>query len=155
MSRLFTKFARLEAQPTAGESSVGLGLAIVRQLVEAMGGKIWCESELGRGARFVFELPPDGAEPERVVRDEPALSGTRAGAAEEILIGTHLLGPPGAVLQRGGAGEVDLGHAILAADRGDHGPQRVLIGARQRRQIAHAHREGNAPAPGQAATGLE
>lgn len=84
MSRLFTKFARLEAQPTAGESSVGLGLAIVRQLVEAMGGKIWCESELGRGARFVFELPPDGAEPERVVRDEPALSGTRAGAAEEI-----------------------------------------------------------------------
>ncbi|MBI2512444.1 MAG: transporter substrate-binding domain-containing protein [Opitutae bacterium] len=61
MDRLFTKFARLDARPTAGESSVGLGLAIVRQLVEAMGGRVWCESELGRGTRFIVELPIEGA----------------------------------------------------------------------------------------------
>lgn len=57
MQRLFTKFARLDARPTAGESSVGLGLAIVRQLVETMNGSVRCESELGRGTRFVVELP--------------------------------------------------------------------------------------------------
>lgn len=55
--RLFTKYGRLGARPTAGESSVGLGLSIVHQLVEGMGGRIRCETELGRGATFIVELP--------------------------------------------------------------------------------------------------
>jgi signal transduction histidine kinase len=57
MRRLFTKYARLGARPTAGESSVGLGLAIVRQLAEAMGGKVACQTGLGRGATFTVSLP--------------------------------------------------------------------------------------------------
>jgi len=32
-------------------------LAIVKRLVESMGGKIWCESELGKGATFILEFP--------------------------------------------------------------------------------------------------
>ncbi|MCS6808929.1 MAG: ATP-binding protein [Bacteroidota bacterium] len=56
-TKLFTKFARLSAQPTGGESSTGLGLAIAKRLVESMNGRIWCESEYGFGARFTFELP--------------------------------------------------------------------------------------------------
>ncbi len=55
--KLFGKFARLSARPTAGESSTGLGLSIVKTMVEAMNGKIWCESELGQGAMFCLELP--------------------------------------------------------------------------------------------------
>jgi len=55
--RLFGKFARLTARPTAGEHSTGLGLAIVKRLVEAMNGKVWCESEPGQGAAFIVELP--------------------------------------------------------------------------------------------------
>jgi signal transduction histidine kinase len=55
--RLFGKFARLSAQPTAGEHSTGLGLAIVKRLVESMKGKVWCESELGKGAAFIVEFP--------------------------------------------------------------------------------------------------
>jgi len=55
--RLFGKFARLSARPTAGEHSTGLGLAIVKRLVEAMNGKVWCESEPGQGAAFIVELP--------------------------------------------------------------------------------------------------
>jgi signal transduction histidine kinase len=55
--RLFGKFARLSAQPTGGEHSTGLGLSIVKKLVEAMHGRVWCESELGKGATFVVELP--------------------------------------------------------------------------------------------------
>jgi signal transduction histidine kinase len=57
MKKLFGKFARLSARPTAGEHSTGLGLSIVKKLVEAMNGKVWCESELGRGASFIVELP--------------------------------------------------------------------------------------------------
>lgn len=55
--KLFGKFARLSAQPTGGEHSTGLGLSIVKKLVEAMNGKILCESELGKGSTFIIELP--------------------------------------------------------------------------------------------------
>jgi len=57
MTKLFGKFTRLTAQPTGGEHSTGLGLSIVRQMVEAMNGRVWCESELGHGATFIVELP--------------------------------------------------------------------------------------------------
>jgi signal transduction histidine kinase len=56
-SKLFGKFARLSAQPTGGEHSTGLGLSIVKKMVEAMNGDVWCESELGKGATFILELP--------------------------------------------------------------------------------------------------
>lgn len=53
---LFGKFVRLSAQPTAGEHSTGLGLSIVKRLVEAMNGRVWCESTLGIGSRFIVEF---------------------------------------------------------------------------------------------------
>jgi two-component system, sensor histidine kinase and response regulator len=55
--KLFGKFARLSAKPTGGEHSTGLGLSIVKRLVEAMNGKVWCESELGIGAKFIVTIP--------------------------------------------------------------------------------------------------
>lgn len=55
--RLFGKFARLSARPTGGEHSTGLGLSIVKKLVEAMGGEIWCESEHRKGAAFSVIFP--------------------------------------------------------------------------------------------------
>jgi len=55
--RLFEKFARLSARPTGGEPSVGLGLSIVKKMVESMRGRVFCESELGKGATFIVELP--------------------------------------------------------------------------------------------------
>lgn len=57
MQKLFGKFARLSARPTGGENSTGLGLSIVKRLVEAMNGKVWCESEMGKGSTFIVELP--------------------------------------------------------------------------------------------------
>ncbi len=55
--KLFGKFAQLSAQPTGGEQSSGLGLFIVKKLVEAMNGKVWCESVQGKGATFLVEFP--------------------------------------------------------------------------------------------------
>jgi len=55
--KVFGKFTRLSAKPTAGESSTGLGLFIVKKLVELHGGKIWVESELNEGSTFIVELP--------------------------------------------------------------------------------------------------
>lgn len=55
---LFKRFTRLSAQPTAGEHSAGLGLSIVKILVEAHGGLIFAESEgKNKGTRFIVQLP--------------------------------------------------------------------------------------------------
>jgi signal transduction histidine kinase len=53
---VFDDFFRLP-QNEAQTEGMGLGLAIARRLVSAMGGKIWVESELGAGAKFSFILP--------------------------------------------------------------------------------------------------
>ena len=55
--KLFGKFARLSAKPTGGEHATGLGLSIVKKMVEAMNGKVWCESQPGQGATFIVEVP--------------------------------------------------------------------------------------------------
>ena len=55
--KLFGKFQRLSAQPTGGESSTGLGLSIVKQLVELHNGKITVISDKGDGAEFIIVLP--------------------------------------------------------------------------------------------------
>lgn len=53
--RIFDKFTRLKSEN--GPKGLGLGLAYCRLAVQAHGGKIWVESELGVGSRFVFTLP--------------------------------------------------------------------------------------------------
>jgi two-component system sensor histidine kinase/response regulator len=56
-ARMFRRYVRLSARPTAGEPSTGLGLSIVRKLVVAMGGELRCESQPGHGAAFTVRLP--------------------------------------------------------------------------------------------------
>jgi two-component system, sensor histidine kinase and response regulator len=58
MAKLLGKFARLSARPTGDKHSTGLGLSIVKKMVEAMSGRVWCESELVKGATFIVEVPP-------------------------------------------------------------------------------------------------
>jgi signal transduction histidine kinase len=54
MQKVFGKFQKLSAKPTRGESSTGLGLSIVKNLTELMGGKVNLHSEAGKGSRFVL-----------------------------------------------------------------------------------------------------
>jgi two-component system sensor histidine kinase/response regulator len=56
-ARMFHRYRRLSARPTAGEPSTGLGLSIVRKLVKDIGGLIACESTAGQGATFVLRFP--------------------------------------------------------------------------------------------------
>lgn len=57
MQKLFGKFQRLSARPTAGESSTGLGLYIAKQIIELHDGEIWAESTFGEGSTFYIKLP--------------------------------------------------------------------------------------------------
>lgn len=57
MSLLFKKFKKLSNRPTAGETSTGLGLSIVKHYTELLQGRVWCESKPGQGSNFIVELP--------------------------------------------------------------------------------------------------
>lgn len=57
LSKLFTKFFRVAGRLAQGSKGTGLGLYISKAIVEMHGGKIWVESELGKGSTFSFSLP--------------------------------------------------------------------------------------------------
>ena len=57
LKSVFVSFKKLSARPTGGETSTGLGLAIVKKVVEMHGGKVWVQSEKGKGSTFSFSLP--------------------------------------------------------------------------------------------------
>lgn len=62
-ARMFRRYERLSAKPTAGEPSTGLGLSIVKRLVTEMGGELLCESAPGKGTTFTFKLAAADSNP--------------------------------------------------------------------------------------------
>ncbi|MCL2756815.1 MAG: ATP-binding protein [Coriobacteriia bacterium] len=68
-SRLFTSFEQADGGTARKYGGTGLGLAISKRIVELMGGRIWVESEIGKGSRFIFTF-----------RYQESLGGNRAGA---------------------------------------------------------------------------
>lgn len=57
LPRLFEKFYRARQREARAQHGSGLGLAIVRSIAEQHGGKVWVESELGRGSTFYLQIP--------------------------------------------------------------------------------------------------
>lgn len=75
---VFKPFSRIGNNLVEDRGGTGLGLALVKQIVEQYGGRVWVQSEYGKGSRFTFTLPlakNDGSQPEKKVTDEKKNTG--------------------------------------------------------------------------------
>jgi len=74
LERIFDRFAQVDTSATRKHEGTGIGLSLVKELVELHGGRVWAESEgLGHGTRMCVVLPAacaDEAQPEEIVEDE-------------------------------------------------------------------------------------
>ena len=59
---LFKKFYQVDSSKTRSHTGTGLGLAICKGTVDNLGGKIWLESEVGKGSEFFVSIPKDRKE---------------------------------------------------------------------------------------------
>ena len=74
LSRIFDRFYRGDDARDRASGGAGLGLAIVRELVEAMGGTVSAESTMGEGSRFTFTLPMAASPPTATQNSDAGLT---------------------------------------------------------------------------------
>ena len=63
LPHLFERFYRVDKARDRERGGSGLGLAIVKAILEAHGGEVWVESQVGKGTAFSFSLPASGPPP--------------------------------------------------------------------------------------------
>ena len=90
LARLFHEFQQVGDARDRSQEGTGLGLALVKKLVELHGGSVWVESEVGRGSRFHVALPRHVAERAPSTAAEPLVMVVEDNEGAAILLSTFL-----------------------------------------------------------------
>jgi signal transduction histidine kinase/CheY-like chemotaxis protein len=124
LESIFSNFTQVDSSTTRKYGGTGLGLAIVRRLVGLMNGKIWVESEVGKGSRFIFTMgfglaaTTINAKPSLV----PALAGMRMlivdDSAANREIARVMVVSIGAIVEEADSGAAALSAVHAACDQG-------------------------------------
>ena len=77
--RIFDAFIQVDGSYSRKYQGTGLGLALVRKFVDMHGGRVWVESEVGRGSRFIFTIPTHPPGEDRQTPAEPAIAQVAKG----------------------------------------------------------------------------
>ncbi|MBL7810260.1 MAG: response regulator [Saprospiraceae bacterium] len=88
LPRIFERFYQTSQENAPVEGGTGIGLALCREIAQLMQGRIWAESELGKGSRFYFEFPikevlgseAEVSEPDQETVTDPLLAPSNAAA---------------------------------------------------------------------------
>jgi PAS domain S-box-containing protein len=93
MDRLFKSFSQVDTSTTRTHGGTGLGLAISKRLAEMMGGKIWVESEPGKGATFYFTVITQSVASQQKVylRSIPQLKGQKVLVVDDNFTNRRIL----------------------------------------------------------------
>ena len=83
LERIFDRFYQVEGHLTRRHGGMGLGLSIVKELVDLHGGRVWAESDLGQGSRFVVVLPAT-ASPSTAVAGTSEIPGSDTHASPSL-----------------------------------------------------------------------
>jgi signal transduction histidine kinase len=85
-ARIFEPFYRLDRGGDGADTGSGIGLAVVRELVERHGGRVWVEAAARGGARFIVDLPrlSDGLVPEPPREERAGALASASGAADRV-----------------------------------------------------------------------
>jgi DNA-binding response OmpR family regulator len=87
LEKIFDRFYQVDDSGTRDQEGTGIGLALARELVELHRGRIWAESEPGKGSTFFVHLPlgKKHLKPREIVEEEPTIDDITAEVAEDEL----------------------------------------------------------------------